>query len=62
MRTWAEHWHFFEEFRRDFHHTGAVLPSGLFLSQALVKPLRGPRPPARILEADKLKIVYHREK
>jgi phospholipid N-methyltransferase len=50
MRTWAEHWHFFEEFRRDFHHTGAVLPSGLFLSQALVRPLRGPRPAARILE------------
>jgi phospholipid N-methyltransferase len=50
MRTWAEYKHFFREFRRDFHHTGALLPSGLFLSKALVKPLRGPRPVARILE------------
>src|SRR6202035_5158950 len=50
MRTWAEYKHFFREFRRDFHHTGAVLPSGFFLSQALVKPLRGPRAAARILE------------
>jgi phospholipid N-methyltransferase len=50
MRTWAEYKHFFREFRRDFHHTGAVLPSGFFLSQALVRPLRLPRPPAHILE------------
>jgi phospholipid N-methyltransferase len=50
MRTWAEYKHFFREFRRDFHHTGAVLPSGFFLSQALVRPLRLPRPPAYILE------------
>jgi phosphatidylethanolamine/phosphatidyl-N-methylethanolamine N-methyltransferase len=50
MRTWSEYKHFFREFRRDFHHTGAVLPSGFFLSQALVRPLRGPRPLARILE------------
>jgi phospholipid N-methyltransferase len=50
MRTWAEYKHFFREFRRDFHHTGALLPSGVFLSQALVRPLRGPRPAACILE------------
>jgi phosphatidylethanolamine/phosphatidyl-N-methylethanolamine N-methyltransferase len=50
MRTWAEYKHFFREFRRDFHHTGAVLPSGFFLSQALVRPLRLPRLPAHILE------------
>jgi phospholipid N-methyltransferase len=50
MPTWTEYKRFFQEFRRDFHHTGAVLPSGLFLSKALVKPLRGVRPPARILE------------
>src|ERR1700731_2231240 len=50
MRTWVEYQYFFREFRRDFHHTGALLPSGLFLSKALVKPLRGPRPAARILE------------
>jgi phospholipid N-methyltransferase len=41
---------FFGEFRRDFHHTGAVVPSGVFLAQALVRPLRGPRGSARILE------------
>jgi phospholipid N-methyltransferase len=50
MRTWAEYKHFFREFRRDFHHTGAVLPSGFFLSQALVRPLRLPRAAAHILE------------
>jgi phospholipid N-methyltransferase len=50
MRTWAEYKHFFKEFRRDFHHTGAVLPSGFFLSQALVRPLRLPRRTAHILE------------
>jgi phospholipid N-methyltransferase len=50
MRIWAEYRAFFRAFQRDFHHTGAVLPSGLFLAQALARPLRGPRPAARILE------------
>jgi phospholipid N-methyltransferase len=50
MRTWSEYKHFFRECRRDFHHTGAVLPSGFFLSKALVRPLRLPRPSAHILE------------
>ena len=49
MRAWAEYSRFFREFRRDFHHTGAVLPSGFFLSQALVRPLRRRTAP-RILE------------
>jgi phospholipid N-methyltransferase len=50
MRIWAEYAEFFHEFRRNFRHTGALLPSGFFLSRALVRPLRGPRPAARILE------------
>jgi phospholipid N-methyltransferase len=50
MRTWSEFRDFFREFRRDFHHTGSFLPSGVFLAQALARPLSGDRPPARILE------------
>ena len=50
MSIWAEYTRFFREFRRDFHHTGALLPSGLFLAKALSRPLSGPRGPARILE------------
>jgi phospholipid N-methyltransferase len=50
MRTWSEYRDFFREFRRDFLHTGAFLPSSTFLAQALVRPMRRPRPPARILE------------
>jgi phospholipid N-methyltransferase len=50
MRTWSELKDFFREFRRDFHHTGALLPSGVFLAQALARPLARLRGPARILE------------
>jgi phospholipid N-methyltransferase len=50
MRSWAEYRDFFREFRRDFHHTGAVLPSGSFLARALAKPMACPRPDARLLE------------
>ncbi len=50
MSIWAEYTRFFREFRRDFHHTGALLPSGLFLAKALSRPLDGLRAPARILE------------
>ena len=50
MRTWSEYRDFFREFRRDFFHTGSLLPSGVFLAKALVRPLRRARPPARILE------------
>ena len=50
MSIWSEYTRFFREFRRDFHHTGALLPSGHFLAKALSRPLVGVRPPARILE------------
>jgi phospholipid N-methyltransferase len=50
MRFWAEYGEFFREFRRDFHHTGAVLPSGRFLAHALASALRGSRSGSRILE------------
>jgi phosphatidylethanolamine/phosphatidyl-N-methylethanolamine N-methyltransferase len=50
MRIWADYKRFFHEFRRDFHHTGALLPSGVFLARAVARPLAGVRPPARILE------------
>lgn len=50
MGIWSEYAQFFGEFRRNFHHTGAILPSGAFLAGALVRPLRGPRSLARILE------------
>src|SRR5262245_55183806 len=50
MGIWSEYAQFFGEFRRNFHHTGAILPSGAFLAGALVRPLCGPRPLARILE------------
>src|SRR5262245_26076193 len=41
---------FLREFRRNFHTTGAILPSGRFLARALVSELAQPRRPARILE------------
>jgi phospholipid N-methyltransferase len=50
MDIWAEYAQFFREFRRQFHHTGAILPSGRFLARALTRPLRGPRRPGRVLE------------
>jgi phospholipid N-methyltransferase len=50
MSIWAEYARFFGEFRREFHTTGAILPSGRFLAAALTKPLRSRRPPWRILE------------
>src|SRR5437588_9682044 len=50
MGICSEYVNFFREFRRNFHDTGAILPSGWFLARALAGPLRGPRPIARILE------------
>jgi phospholipid N-methyltransferase len=50
MRTWSEYRDFFREFRRDFLHTGSVLPSGAFLARALARPLAQGRPAARLLE------------
>jgi len=40
----------FQAFRKDFFHTGSVIPSSRFLGRELAANLRGPRPPARILE------------
>lgn len=39
MSIWSEYAQFFREFRRDFHHTGAILPSGAFLAAALARPV-----------------------
>lgn len=50
MLFWTEWKGFFREFRRNFKTTGAILPSSRFLARALVRQLRGDRPPARILE------------
>jgi phospholipid N-methyltransferase len=50
MRIWDECGDFFRECRRHFRTTGAVLPSSRFLARALVRHLRGPRSPWRILE------------
>jgi phospholipid N-methyltransferase len=41
---------FLGEFRRNFHTTGAILPSSRFLARALVSEVALPRGPARILE------------
>ena len=41
---------FFREFRRHFHTTGAVLPSGRALASALACHVRGGQGPRRILE------------
>jgi len=50
MRLWADCGTFLRAFRRNFHTTGAILPSSRFLARALASDLRGPRGPARILE------------
>ncbi len=49
-RILTDYRRFFNEFRRDFHHTGALLPSGGVLARTMAKLIRGNRPPARILE------------
>jgi phosphatidylethanolamine/phosphatidyl-N-methylethanolamine N-methyltransferase len=50
MDIWNECGSFFNEFRRQFRTTGAIMPSSPFLARALAKPLRGPHPACRILE------------
>jgi phospholipid N-methyltransferase len=50
MQYWQTCGRFIQELCRDFRQTGAVLPSSRFLARALAKHLKGPRPPARILE------------
>lgn len=39
-----------QAFRKDFFHTGSVMPSSRFLGRELAASLKGDRPPARILE------------
>jgi phospholipid N-methyltransferase len=46
----AEYRVFWREFRRTFHSTGAVLPSGRRLSRALASPVGNGPQPERILE------------
>lgn len=48
MRDWGVFW---SEFRRNFHSTGAVLPSGRFLAREMVRQLPRPSSPAFLLEA-----------
>jgi phospholipid N-methyltransferase len=50
MGTLSDYHRFFREFRRDFHHTGAVMPSTRFLARELARPLLGERPPFHVLE------------
>jgi phospholipid N-methyltransferase len=50
MRFWVECGDFLRETRRHFRNTGSVLPSSRFLARALVRELRKPRNPGRILE------------
>lgn len=40
----------YQAFRKDFFHTGSIIPSSRFLGRELAANLRAPRPPARILE------------
>src|SRR5260370_7262488 len=50
MRIWADCGAFFRAFRRNFHTTGAILPSSRLLARAMASDLKGRRSPARILE------------
>src|SRR5262249_9496833 len=50
MRYLTECRAFFQQFRRQYHNTGSILPSSRALARALVSRLRGRRAPARILE------------
>jgi len=50
MRFWAECETFFREYRKHSRQTGSLMPSGLFLAQALTAELRKPHGPLRILE------------
>jgi phospholipid N-methyltransferase len=50
-RRWQENTVFFREFMRNFHTTGAILPSGRFLAAALARFVgEGSPQPRRILE------------
>src|SRR5436190_19361465 len=41
---------FWRAFRSDYFPTGSLWPSSRFLGRELAANLRGPRPPARVLE------------
>ncbi len=49
-RPTIDHQLFFREFLRNFHTTGAVLPSGRWLARALTRYVEGGGPARRILE------------
>jgi len=49
-QQWADYRIFWREFRRTFHGTGAVLPSGRGLAKALARYVREGAGPRRILE------------
>ena len=48
--TIAEYRTFFKEFRKTFHTTGAIAPSGRALARAVIKPLSRHQRPVRVLE------------
>lgn len=50
MQFWSDYRVFWQETRRHFRTTGAVLPSSPFLAKALAASLEGTRPAFRILE------------
>lgn len=50
-RPLEHHRTFLAEFRRNFHTTGAILPSGRFLARALTRQLTAVASPRKILEA-----------
>jgi phospholipid N-methyltransferase len=50
MSIWVEAATFLREFRKTFHTTGAILPSGRFLARALAHGLHRQHAPCRILE------------
>src|SRR4051794_1176278 len=50
MRYWTECRELFQQFRRAYRTTGAILPSSRGLARALTSPFRPRRPPARIPE------------
>lgn len=50
MGFWSDCGAFWQESRRSFRTTGAVMPSSPYLAKALASGLDGPRPPAHILE------------
>jgi phospholipid N-methyltransferase len=50
QRQFSHYVTFFQEFRRTFHTTGAILPSGQLLATATLRPFNRRTIPARVLE------------